>query len=872
MSTFSLNGRIGLNVSDLVSNADKARKSVSRVGEELDDVDGKKTEPTIKVDDKATADIVSLDRRLDGLEGDDRTVVLDAESARLKSEIKSAERQLQGLDAEQARPVLDVRNKAKAELEEVEKQLRKDIPDAADAGGKEASGNLFDSFADLKGAGGALIGGAVGAAIVGGLQLGMDKIQVRAQITQQFGLIEEDAQRFGASAAGIYADGWGDASSDILRSLAQVNQRLVRTGAIGAEETERIAKSATVLSQVFQVDVNEVIEATSKLMLNGLAPDAETALDLVATAMQGGGNAAGDLFESIDEYSVHFAAFGLGAEDMMKLFMDGMNNGARDTDKLADAVKEMRIRAVDDTDAISDAYIDLGLDADAYRLQILAGGPSAKKAFNEIIAALLSVEDPIERNRLAIEMMGTPIEDVGIQALESFGAMGDGVKGFEGKVDEVTKAIEDAEPTFESLKRAAQVAFGEMAVSAATSVESMVGDFETLLGPWPDLIKDVGESADEVGFLGSAFDAAKDALNPVNAAMGLFSEAADLVGGSTGDADDAVIGFVTRTNDLGKELVTTGTAAQRAALANDELEVSTDDAAESLQEQREAAEELADRIDDLVDAHFDLVGSQMSAQEAAWDAEEAAIAFDKAMADSASTTGDSEQAARDYGRALNEATREQIKAATAAAESEIAQREANGEVFNAIEKVNIHKIALQEVADKLKGPVKEALEAHIKEIGEIPDEVITAIGLDASLSDFVLLDQQLAAATAPRTVRISPHYTGGSSGPGGFTPSRGFADGGRPPAGMPVLVGERGPEMVTFGPDALIHTAAATAAFAASAGRGVSGPVTNNMVTNSSNGNTGGNVNVSVRIGQTELRDMITDVVTSHERQKEMIR
>ena len=54
-STFSLNGRIGLNVSDLVSNADKARKAVADVGDELDDVDSKTAEPTVSVNDKASA-------------------------------------------------------------------------------------------------------------------------------------------------------------------------------------------------------------------------------------------------------------------------------------------------------------------------------------------------------------------------------------------------------------------------------------------------------------------------------------------------------------------------------------------------------------------------------------------------------------------------------------------------------------------------------------------------------------------------------------------------------------------------------------------------------------------------------------------------
>jgi phage-related minor tail protein len=917
MSTFSLNGRIGLNVSDLVSNADKARKSVSRVGEELDDVDGKLVTVDVDVEiDKAQQHILDLHNSLRGLDEDAKFEVraeieqakrrleelqdeasalafpprqvevdtseatasirkLDGETAnptvsvddKATSEISRVDKNVAGLDGETANPTVKLDDKASGELDDVEKQLRKDIPDAASAGGKQASGNLSDSFADLKGAGGALLGGAVAGAILGGLNVGMDRIAIRSRITQQFGLIEEDAQRFGVSAAGIYADGWGEAESDILTSLARVNQRLVQTGAIGAEETERIAKSATVLSQVFGVDVNEVIEATSKLMLNGLAPDADTALDLVATAMQGGGNAAGDLFESIDEYSVHFAAFGLGAEDMMALFMDGMNNGMRDTDKLGDAIKEMRIRTVDDTDAISDAYDALGLDADAYRLQILAGGPSAKKAFDEIIAALLSVEDPIEQNRLAIELMGTPIEDLGTKALESFGTMSEGVEGATGKVDELTSGIEDNISELQKLQRQAGTTFGEMAEAGAgfanRAVNAYVLTFSDDLKQSNQYIEDVlaAEEAaaslyDEVTLGGGSIKEVGDRaramgleLHTVNTIMREYADVQAIAAGFTDATAKRVFelerkarGAELGVNDLGKELVTMGTAEQRATLAAEELEDATQDAADALDDQRESAEELTERINDLVDAHFDLVGGQMDVEEAAWDAEEAAIAFTEAVAEGEMTT-------REYERALNDVTREQLDAASTAAEYEIAQREANGEVLNAIEKATIHKNALQDVADKLDGPVKEALEAHIKEIGAIPGDV-----------------------TAPRTGRVSPHDGGGSSGPGGFTPSRGFADGGRPPANVPVMVGERGPEMVTFGPGALVHTAAATASFAASAGRGVSGPVTHNNMMTGATGNTGGDVNVSVQIGQTELRDMITDVVISHDRQKEMIR
>ena len=180
MSTpFSLNGKIGLDASDLVSNAAKGRKAVDEVADAIDKVDAKRPSPTVEVTDKATPDLKRLETLVDGLEGDDVKIKLEAEDAKLRAAIREADRQLQDLDGTAAKPVLQVRNQAKADLEEVERQLRKDIPDAASDGGKEASSSLADGFSDLKGKGGALLGGAIGTAIVGGLMEGMDRIEVR---------------------------------------------------------------------------------------------------------------------------------------------------------------------------------------------------------------------------------------------------------------------------------------------------------------------------------------------------------------------------------------------------------------------------------------------------------------------------------------------------------------------------------------------------------------------------------------------------------------------------------------------------------------------------------------------------------------------
>ncbi len=814
MSTFSLNGRIGLNVSDLVSNAEKARKAVSDVGDELDDVDAKKTEPTVSVDDKATAAIADIESGLTGLNG------------------------------ETAAPTVKIDDKASGELDDIEKQLQKDLPDAAGSGGKKASDGLASSFADLKGAGGAMLGGAIGAAIIGGLQLGMERIQVREQITQQFGLIEADAKRLGEQAADIYAGGWGEGSAAVMSSLALVNQRLVETGIIGVEETARIGESATVLAEVFGMDVNTVIEATSKLMLNGLAPDAETAMDLLATAMQQGGNAAGDLFESVDEYAQHFADFGLSAEDMMALFVHGMQNGQRDTDKLADAVKEMRIRTVDSVDGISAAYADLGLDADVYRLKILAGGPSAKKAFGEIIDAIRSVEDPIERNRIAVELMGTPIEDLGVKALDSFAAMGDGVDGFTGKVDEMNAAMTDAQPTIERWWRAWKEGAGEFAEDGASLLEQSIDDWK---GVWEFLNKPLN-------------------AQPVEGLAEATINQMEITAAHRQAMEDARKEMF----DYTKEMLTAAPAVVELGESEEDLKKATDDAAEAIERQAKRTKDLQDRIEDLYEANIDLIGGQNDVTEAMWSANDAAAELDEVIA-SGLLPG-----TREYEQALMDAVEAQDDAARAASDLEIAQRQANGETFTAAEMNSIHVESLGRVASMLApgSALRAGVDGLIEDYGDIPSNVATTVSFSAGETEahLLLIEGMLDGVTRPRTVRITARFD-----TGGFTGM--LADGGPAKAGGTYLVGEEGPELVTFGQDSFVHNAGETSAMMArgagspaTAGIGVSGPAPRSM-SNMATGNvTAGDVNVSVRIGQTELRDMIQDVVISHERQKELIR
>ena len=75
-------------------------------------------------------------------------------------------------------------------------------------------------------------------------------------------------------------------------------------------------------------------------------------------------------------------------------------------DKLADAVKEFNTRAKDGSDTTAQAFETLGMSADVMAARFAAGGETASTAFFEVMNALNSLEDPVQRNQTAINLFG----------------------------------------------------------------------------------------------------------------------------------------------------------------------------------------------------------------------------------------------------------------------------------------------------------------------------------------------------------------------------------------------------------------------------------------------------------------------------------
>jgi len=484
---------------------DEVAAKVKRVGDEEGEV-------VLKAEIKAAeADIRRLRKQLRDADGEEAEVQILADIDRAKSDLKAMKGQLDDLDSTVVEP-----------------EIRAD--DAAGAGSD--AGGAFGAGA-IKGVGAA----GIAAAIAGVFNAGMDRIKARARIGAQFGLVAEDAERLSKQAGDIYADNWGDSVGDVNRSLALVQQQLVDTGQVSESEMEKITISATAVADVLGIDVAEVVRSVSQLMINGLAPDADAAFDLVTGAIQQGADKAGDFFDTIDEYSQHFGGMGLSGADMMTIITTGLQNGERDADKLADAVKEMRIRSVEDTDAITDAYIDLGLNADELRAAILEGGPAARQAFIEILGALRSVEDPVERQRLAVELIGTQYEDLGPNALDSLISIRDGTIDVAGATDQWVSSVGDAASETELLWRGLSATIGDITEQAAGLLNTLTEAMQRSGDQRNDLLSDYDEPAKKAETL-------RKGLDDIAASAALAIRQMDSTGRAYADAsiDAALLG------------------------------------------------------------------------------------------------------------------------------------------------------------------------------------------------------------------------------------------------------------------------------------------------------------------------------------------
>ena len=241
------------------------------------------------------------------------------------------------------------------------------VGDAGDEAGR--SGGFFADLADkASGALQTLLGfGGLGAVIGGGLTVGSILTTGVADVLawdSAFNRLEAQTGRNAAqmagleqAASGLFNAGWGASLDDITGALAEATP--IMGWRVDDSQLQGLTEDALVFQEVFDRDVTESLRTVDKMM-SQFGVDGGEAFDLLTRSMQFTGDPAGDLLDTMNEYSSTFADMGFSADQAMALLISGLDAGAYNTDVVADGLREMNIRLQDGTSDL--ALWQLGLD------------------------------------------------------------------------------------------------------------------------------------------------------------------------------------------------------------------------------------------------------------------------------------------------------------------------------------------------------------------------------------------------------------------------------------------------------------------------------------------------------------------------------
>lgn len=239
----------------------------------------------------------------------------------------------------------------------------------------------------------------------------------------------------------LWKNGFGS-MDEIADNLITVKQNMKDIVWYDDGSLDQAIMDATTLSNVFGADVKDTTKAASVMMKN-FGIDGSTAFDLITTGFQNGGDYAGDLLDTLTEYSPQFVSMGMSAADMMGILIKGAQSGAFNLDKIADSVKEFNIRAQDGSKTTAQGFTAIGLDATKMALSISSGGEAAKSAFQATVAGLAAMKDPVAQNAAGVSLFGTQWEDVRSKVVttmtEGIGSLGE----FSGATAAASAAMND---------------------------------------------------------------------------------------------------------------------------------------------------------------------------------------------------------------------------------------------------------------------------------------------------------------------------------------------------------------------------------------------------------------------------------------------
>lgn len=370
---------------------------------------------------------------------------------------------------------------------DVEQATSRSGRDAGEGAGEGFSGGFGSKLKGLSSAGGPIAAGLMGVAALGlaagavlakAIADGMERDAQLDVLQARLGINEDTARKIGVAAGQSYSSGWGESVEANMEATRMAIQSGILTGEEDTGTFKATIDGLNTVSTLLDTEVSESVRAVSALMSNGLAANATEAFDLIAKAGEGSANKAGDLIDSVSEYSSGWKNAGLSAEFALSLIKQSTDNGADNSDRAADSLREFGRRVTEEGDTIVSTIDGIGLSGQDMYDAFKRGGPDAEAAFDAVFDKIRSIEDPVERNTAAMALLGDTSGDF-IGTLSSWDpsaamrAFGD-VEGAASKAGDTMSGNTAA--SFESAKRSVEMSVDDIKLALAQGLTPALSD------------------------------------------------------------------------------------------------------------------------------------------------------------------------------------------------------------------------------------------------------------------------------------------------------------------------------------------------------------------------------------------------------------
>lgn len=260
----------------------------------------------------------------------------------------------------------------------------------------------------------------VGDVIGGFAEKGIESRDALRQMTAQTGLMGEELEKLKDAADDAFVQGVGESLAEARLAVSATQKAMGKL--FSDEDVSSLTVRFAAIGKAFDKEAGEVAAKSRTFAQNFSITDADKLGDLVALGMQKANGAMDDVLDTLDEYSQLAVQAGFDSEEWVGTLVKGVELGARDTDKLADTIKEtqIRLRAGD----ISAAFEDTISPIDDTIKGIIKLGETGKLSVKEVMLqsseAINSAFDSgtiseTMRSKLQVAISGTPAEDLGAQ-------------------------------------------------------------------------------------------------------------------------------------------------------------------------------------------------------------------------------------------------------------------------------------------------------------------------------------------------------------------------------------------------------------------------------------------------------------------------